>query len=179
MQIPEILDGFITEWLDLHTDAPPTVAFDPQWPSQCYESSSLQAGEQVAWLPQKQTVACDVFTRLGEALETTIHPDIITYYTYLWSDHLSAKAPDGDLVLLQVWNEEDIERLRANLIGHAMNKAKKKRPLTLFFACTEPDDGILSLLNEDGSIWLEYPGQEPVKKIAENLCDFLSQLSPR
>lgn len=179
MQISETLDSFVQAWLILHDNDLPSIAFGSEWPSKCYNAPNAQEGELVTWQPRKQTAACDVFRRLEEALETTLHPDIVTYYTYLWSDHLKAKAPDGDLVLLQVWNEEDIERLRANLIGHAMLKAKKKLPLTLFFACTEPDDGILSLLNDDGSIWLEYPGKKPVKKIAESLGDFLSQLAPR
>ncbi|WP_028470818.1 SecY-interacting protein [Neptunomonas japonica] len=179
MQISDALDSFVNAWQAFHDNTPPTIAFDSEWPSLCYNASSPQEGELISWQPRKQTTACDVFTRLGEALETTIHPDIIAYYTYLWSDHLDATAPDGDLTLLQVWNEEDIERLRANLIGHAMVKVKKKLPLTLFFACTEPDDGMLSLLNDDGSIWLEYPGKKPVKKIAESLSEFLNQLTPR
>jgi SecY interacting protein Syd len=179
MQISDALDNFINAWQRFHNNTPPSIAFDPKWPSLCYNASKPLDGELVTWQPRKQITPCDVFSRLGEALETTIHPDIITYYTHLWSDHLDAAAPDGNLTLLQVWNEEDIERLRANLIGHAMVKAKKKLPLTLFFACTEPDDGMLSLLNDDGSIWLEYPGKKPVKKIAENLSEFLIQLTPR
>ncbi|SIS59395.1 SecY-interacting protein [Neptunomonas antarctica] len=173
------LESFIATWLVHNKDALPGIEFDPQWPSLCYRDQNLKSGDMTSWQPQKQTSPSDIFTRLGAALETDIHPDITAYYTSYWSNHLSAVAPAGDLVLLQVWNEEDMERLRANLIGHCVTKIKQKQPLSLFFACTEPDDGILTLRNDDGTIWLEYPGKKPVKQIADNLPAFLSQLKPR
>lgn len=179
MPISEALENFVDTWLAFNADPQPSIAFDSEWPSQCYSASDPQQGEMLHWKPTKQLSASDIFIRLGHALETTIHPDIVQFYSLFWSDHLKARAPAGDLVLLQVWNEEDLERLRANLIGHAMLKTKQKQPLTLFFACTEPDDGMLSLRNDDGTIWLEYPGKKPVKQIADSLSEFISQLSPR
>ena len=179
MQISDTLENFVTKWRTYHNDSLPSMPFDPQWPSPCFDANDPQPGEIIHWQPKKQTSSSDMFTRLGEALDTTIHPDITEYFNCYWSDHLNAQAPAGNLVLLQVWNEEDLERLRANFIGHAMVQSKQKQPLSLFFACTEPDDGMLTVRNDDGSIWLQYPGKKPIKQIADNLCDFINQLSPR
>lgn len=179
MQISDALENFVKKWLLYNSNPLPSVVFDPEWPSLCLDAKNPQPGDILNWQPVKQTSFSDMFNRLGNALETEIHPALVQYYSHFWSDHLNAQAPQGELILLQVWNEEDVERLRCNLIGHAMLKAKQKQPLTFFFACTEPDDGMLSLRNDDGSIWLEYPGKKPVKPIADNLYDFIKKLTPR
>lgn len=172
------LINFVETWQQLHQDALPTIDFDSEWLSPCYLKNTDE-GQPSQWQPVKQTVATDMFERLAEALETPLHPDICAYYTTFWSDPLLAQSSEGDLVLLQAWNEADIERLRSNLIGHALNKRRQRQPLTLFFACTEPDDGILSINNDDGSVWLEYPGKPPVREIAPSLTEFLARLTPR
>ncbi len=172
------LEQFVNQWLQLHQKRP-TVIYDSKWPSSCHQNQPGTDGEPCLWQPVPQHPATDMFQRLSAALEVEVHPSLEAYFTQFWADPLLATAPDGDLVLLQVWNEEDMERLRANLVGHALAKHKQKRPLTFFFACTEPDDGILSVMNDDGSIWFEYPGKPPVRKVADNLPEFLSTLTPR
>ncbi len=62
------------------------------------------------------------------------------------------------------------------LIGHALTQRRRKLPLTLFFACTEPEDFILSVDNVSGQVVLEQPGQAPMRVIAESLADFIGQL---
>ncbi len=121
-----------------------------------------------------------MFKRLGDALEQELHPAIIEFFSRYWSDPLPACLPDGrHICLLQAWNPDDMERLRSNLIGHALSKQKQKRPLTLFFGTLEPDsDYFLSLNNQDGSIWLERPGKAPEEKLADSLAELLRSLTP-
>jgi SecY interacting protein Syd len=80
--------------------------------------------------------------------------------------------------LLQVWNEQDFERLLQNLIGHALMKRRLEQPMTLFFAVTDDEDYILSLENDTGRVMLERVGLEPQEMLADNLAQFLSSLEP-
>lgn len=176
--VSNALELFISQWMQSKQDSA-LIDYDPSWPSECYIAPLPSEGSPCHWQPVKRQTHSDMFKRLSQALEIYIHPDLEAYYTTFFSNHMEASAPQGELTLLQVWNEEDLERLRGNLIGHALSKVKQKQPLSFFFAVTEPDDGILSIRNDDGCIWLEYPGKKPVKKIADNLSDFLHTLKPR
>ncbi|SMR73525.1 SecY interacting protein Syd [Marinobacterium sediminicola] len=157
----------------------PRLPYDSDWPSHCYLQTA-DNGIAVGWRPVLNTEGTDMFQRLEQALEIGIHPAIVEYFSRYWSDPLPAQLPDGRRIcLLQTWNSEDLERLRSNLIGHALSKHKQKRPLTLFFATLEPEsDYFLSLDNQDGSIWLERPGKAPEEKLANSMADFLLTLMP-
>lgn len=171
------LDAFIAR-LNAEQPSPPLVPYDEQWPSPCYQASA-KSGTLVPWRPTQQSCRSDMFERLTEALGVSIHPDIVAYYCRYWSDPLPARSDDGDLSLLQVWNEQDMERLRGNLVGHAVALQKQKRPLTLFFACTEPDgEYFLSIDNNSGEVLLEKPGHKPLRTIANSLAEFIDSLTP-
>lgn len=177
--VKEALDHLMAQYVEL---PPFEIQYDPDWPSECYlhTTTNLQAGEHTQWQPVAQQSSNDMFLRLEEALEERIHPDLATFYTSYWSDPLPATCEHGDLSLIQVWNEEDMERLRGNLIGHALSKRDQKRPLTFFIACPEPDDNyFISIDNFSGEIWLERPGKPPIRKLADNLAEFLSTLTPK
>ena len=176
----QALDRYIDRALEHQlqsTGRLPQLPHDEDWPSECYVSAS-SADAMTHWRPVRQSAPSDLFDRISEALEMPIHPDIITYYSRYWSDPLPARHSSGKLSLLQLWNPADGERLRSNLIGHALMKSRSKQPLTLFFACTEPDDLFISLHNQDGTIWLEAPGKKPVRQIADSLAEFLDSLAP-
>lgn len=157
----------------------PQVPYDPQWSGPCYRHTT-EPGVQVSWQPVRMEEENDMFIRLEAALEATLHPDLISYYTRYWSDPIRCTLPDGTrLSLLFAWNRDDMERLRANLIGHALAKQKRGHALTLFFGILEPDtDDMVTLNNQDGSIWLERPGERPHTRLADSLADFLNQLTP-
>lgn len=161
---------------------PPKAIYDPEWQSACYQvepTEHPQPNAQVPWRPVRQEENHSMFQRLSEALEVSVHPDLIAFYSRYWSDPLPARSSDGELSLLQVWNDDDMERLRSNLIGHALMLRKQKRPLTFFFACTEPDgDYFLSIDNETGVVLLEQPGKKPLRKLADSLADYLDTLEP-
>lgn len=175
------LDAFIEQFHQLYaTQATPLPQqeFDPEWLSPCYQSPQ-EEGQLCTWQPVKQSEPHDLFEGLAHALETDIHPDIKTYFTRYWSDPLPARCQDGDLDLIFVWNEEDYERLRANMIGHALLKKRRKDPLTLFFGCTAPEDMTLCIDNQTGEVVLEKPGKKAHRILAPSIADFILQLSPR
>ncbi len=181
LSIEQALDQFIERWYQEKSDNDPKALemdYDSEWPSSCFlQIDNKEQGAMYQWQPQKQA-AQDMFERLSDALETPIHPDLIAYYTRYWSYHLSAHSEEGELELLQVWNQQDMERLRGNLLGHALDQKKRKLPLSFFFAITFPDEGMLCINNDNGEVWYEMPGKKPVRKIADNLSDFLQRLNP-
>lgn len=176
--LTDALDDFIRHYtLSL---APLYEPWDPDWRSPCELAppEMLDGAEVVRWEPVRQDNP-DVLTRVETALETTIHPDLKLWWGRWFSAHLSAHAPDGALTLLQVWNADDIERLIANQLGHALNQKRAKAPLALFFAC--PEDGSdlqLTVHNQTGEVLLEAPGRKPLRVVAPSLASFVDELVP-
>ena len=80
--------------------------------------------------------------------------------------------------MIQVWNEQDFERLSENLIGHALQKRRRREPLTLFVACTDESEFNLCVDNATGLVLLEQPGQAPKQTVAESLAQLLSRMEP-
>lgn len=179
LTVAEALERFYDDFALLcQASGWPELPFDEQWLSPCWLNEAEHA-QLTQWKPVKQHQASSVFRRIEQALNLNIHPDVCSYYLSYWSEHMPARANQGDLTLLQVWNPEDLERLRGNLIGHALDKIRRKHPLTFFLATTHSDsDLIISLHNETGQVWLEAPGKKPHEKLADSLADFLSTLQP-
>lgn len=169
----------LDQFIEAHLQQQPSTRIeqDPQWPSSCYQGEPDSDGL-IAWQPTRQSQSNDLFQRLEQALEVPIHPDIKQYYLRYWSDPLPARSPQGQLNLLFVWNTEDYERLRANLIGHALGRIKLKQPLSLFFGCTFPEEYVLAVDNSSGQVMLEQPGKKTSDFVAASLADFLNQLQP-
>ncbi|MEH6649953.1 MAG: SecY-interacting protein [Motiliproteus sp.] len=175
--VEQALDRFVQSHLEQNANQPPQIEFDSEWPSECYQSQPNSDG-QVDWQPVRQQQHNDLFERLEQALEVAIHPDIKAYYDRYWSDPLPAQSPEGQLNLLFVWNPEDLERLRANLIGHALGRQRLKQPLSFFFGCTSPEEFVLAIDNDSGQVMLEQPGKRKSDLIAPSLAEFIDQLTP-
>ena len=179
----------LAHFVDHHLKAWPELEapFDPAWRSPCeigkpYSRQSANGaadpGEFIRWHPVKRSLADD-FPGLENALETEIHPDIKAYYGAWWSGNLEAEAPDGHVSLILLWNPDDAGRLVENQIGHALVNRRSKSPLSLFFACTEPDSNlILTVRNDTGEVLLERPGHKPLRTVAGSLAEFLDLLAP-
>ncbi len=152
--------------------------FDPDWRSPC-EIGKPDAQGHIAWAPVPRNSGADDFQGLERALEIPIHADIKAYYGSFWSGHLEAEFAQRHISLLLLWNTQDAERLIGNLIGHALEKKRRKFPLTLFFACAEPDcESFLSVDNVSGVVLLESPGSGAITEIAEDLPTFFRALTP-
>ena len=150
------------------------IEFDVYGSSPCITRSS---GDTAIWQPTQQDMYLD-FTDLERGMEVLVHDDFVDYFCCLWSDHLNANAARGGLQLLMVWNQDDFIRLQENLIAHLLMKRRLGQRDTLFFAQTEDENFILSILNETGEVVLEPVGQEPREVLAKNLTEFIGALTP-
>lgn len=152
----------------------PLVEFDDDWRSPCEQE---RLDDNVYWKPVKiegdQTLS---FDNVEQALNINLHDDIKTYFTTIYSESIDAVCEEGALSLLFAWNEDDFSRLQENIIGHVLMKQKLKQEVTLFFAVTDEEDIIISVLNETGEVWVERVGCKPHKKIANSLNDFIESL---
>jgi len=182
MNVTAALEEFISHSMKSYPDL--EAIYDPEWRSPCeigdpYERDSLRL---IRWQPlPRHPHACGAdFEPLERALEITVHPDIKSWYGSYWSAGLEAEAVDGHVSLLFLWNTDDIARLNENLIGHALAKQRARSPMSIFFACTEPDSELfLSVDNESGAVLLEKPGHKPIRQVADNLAGFIETLVPR
>ena len=152
-----------------------TTWVDPASPSPCQYGDV--SNDQVQWQPVLQQPAAD-FSNIEQALELTLHDDIKTFYQIYFGAGLAATHARGKLLLLMVWNADDVKRLQQNIIGHIMMKRRLKQRETVFFATTEDDDILLSVLNSSGEVYLERVGQEVSEKLADNLASFIAQIKP-
>ena len=152
-----------------------STVFDPEWRSL---SETHQTADRTYWRPAVQNEPVD-FSGLANAVGEPIHPDICAFYGSYWAGILEATSSEGHLSLIQLWNQEDFDRLIANLIGHYMAKQRVKQPYTVFFANTELDsEFFLSIDNKTGKILLEEPGKPPVREIESDIATFLDRLTP-
>jgi SecY interacting protein Syd len=167
-----LLDGFA----DLHAASGlPRQPYDPQWPSPCQVGAPRDGS--IAWRPVPRDTPPD-WSGLEAALEQALHPDLAAFYGSFWSDCIPVRAQEGGATLIQVWNERDFERLVGNLLGHALQKRRRRDPLTLFVACTDEGDLVLSVDNASGRVVLEQPGQPPQREVAESLAALLARMQP-
>ena len=155
---------------------------DAQWPSPCEIGKPWQDAQGAAWTewaPVRRHATAEDFAGLETALEMPIHPDIKTHYGRYWSANLEAEAPDGHVSLLYLWNQQDVDRLVENLIGHAVACRHNRTPFSVFFACTEPEsDLFLTINNSSGEVQLEEPGKAPLRTVCGSLTEFFERLVP-
>lgn len=174
-QLTRLFDEFTTE---CQQHGNPTILVEDDWLSPAL-LPGFEVDHECEWLPASiENTPLDMFERLSDALEIDVPQSIIDYYTCFWSQPILANHTEGELSLIFVWNPDDLERLRENLIGHALNKKRMRQTISFFFATTEPDgDQILSVESGTGRVLLEKPGQKKFSVIAEDLETFLSQVT--
>ncbi len=170
----EALERFVARYVEVNPEL--LEEYDTQWRSLCELGPPTRG--RVRWRPLARERAAD-FDGLENALEIEIHPDMKSYYGSFWSGSLEADAPDGHVSLLFIWNQDDVGRLVENLIGHALQKRRRRQPFNVFFACTEEDSELyLAVDNETGEVLLEAPDRAPLRKVADDLASFLATLTP-
>jgi len=180
MTLAGSLDALVERYLNAFPRL--TTQFDPAWRSQAERGEAFGeagSGEQrIQWQPTLRE-PCNDFAGLERALETPIHPDIVDYYGRYWGQNLECTSREGHVSLILLWNQEDIDRLIENLIGHSLSQKRSRSPFSIFFANTEPDsDYFLSVQNTSGRVVLERPGRKPVREVAPTLAAFLARLDP-
>lgn len=157
--------------------------YEQDWPSPCIDvDASTKTGDLIYWQPYKRSyddnIKGNYLSNIESALEISIPLELQSYYCRYFSHDLNATAEQGPLVLLQAYNDLDFERFQKNLIAHVMMKRRLKQTETMFFALTDEDDFVLSVLISTGAVVLEKVGHEPQQEIAPNLADFISTLVP-
>lgn len=179
--LQQFSEQYIADYHKTHTCLP-TVEHDEDWPSPCEQGTTEQTSslqEEVYWQPVAIEKSEELsFDNVESALELTLHEDIKTYFTLLYSESLDARCDEGELSLLFAWNKSDFQRLQENLIGHILMKQRLKQKETIFFAVTDEEDMIISLDNANGSVWVERVGCKPHKQLSDSLAEFISLLTP-
>lgn len=179
--LKQFSEQYISAYQQSHGSLP-TIEHDEDWPSVCEQKGIEQASanvDEVFWQPMAiDTSEALSFENVESALEITLHEDIKTYFTSLYSESLDAQCAEGKLSLLFAWNNNDFQRLQENLIGHILMKRRLKQKETIFFAVTDEEDMIISLDNASGTVWVERVGCEPHKQLSDSLVQFISELTP-
>ena len=175
LQLGELLEEFVRRHAE-EIGGLPQRQHEPDWPSPC-EMGEADAHGRVLWRPRPRDDGGN-FAGVEAALDVELHADIKAYYTSFWSDSIDVASAEGDLMLIQVWNADDFERLCENILGHALAKRRAKAPLTIFFACTDEAELTLSVDNETGEVVLENPGEAPLRVIESSLPAFLRRVRP-
>jgi SecY interacting protein Syd len=174
------LDCFIKNYLKSYQD---TLSEFPRYyplgeDSICIQGTfNADTDDTVFWQPIKRDNVAD-FSNVEHALNIQLHQDIHAFYGQYFSAPLPFTASFGDGELLQAWNQDDFENLQQNVIGHLIMKKKLKQPATWFIGVLDDDDEMLTVNNDDGSVWIEIPGEKQRTKLAESLTAFLEQISP-
>lgn len=153
----------------------PQVIHDEDWSSPC-EIGQGVIDTPIHWKAVEKSPQHD-FTAIESALELTFHNDVKEYYGSLYSGSLFATFNDYQCELLQVWNDEDLERLSTNIIGHILMQRKLKQSHTIFIGCLINSDKMLCIDNESGAVITEIPGQDERVEIAPSLLSFIKTLT--
>jgi SecY interacting protein Syd len=147
---------------------------DPALMSPC-QYGDVEA-ELVSWWPAENTDTTD-FSGLEQALELSLNAELKAFFSAYYGAGLPLQHPRGPVELLMVWHQADFERLQQNIIAHILMKRRLKQRETIFFAVTDDDDMMLSVLNCTGEVYLERAGTEVKEKLADSLGAFLQQLT--
>ena len=162
----------------------PIIEHDEEWVSPCeldFYDTNHKYWQPVAMGGDENSLKGEnilSFVNVESALDLELHTDIKTYFTTLFSSELEVQCSEGQLSLLFAWNQEDFSRLQENIIGHILMKQRLKQDETVFFAVTDEEDLIISIMNNTGEVWVERVGCKPHKKVSDSLVDFIKQLTP-
>lgn len=148
---------------------------DPDVESPC-QYGEVTGDQQVKWWPVLRG-ECQDFSHLEHGLEFSLHADLQAFYGHSYGGGLKVRHQRGHAELLMVWHQEDFNRLQQNIIAHILMKRRLKQRETVFFAVTDDDDIMLSVLNETGEVYLEHAGCEVKEQLAGSLAAFLQQLT--
>lgn len=154
----------------------PQVCFDSQWTSPC-EIGQGREGESIGWQYIKRSTPYD-FKNIEQALEVTLHHDIISFYGTGFSGSMFVRYNDLEIELLQVWNDDDLARLGENIIGHALMQRKLKHSPTVFIGCVANSETMISIDNNSGEVITEIAGNTDRLVIADSLTAFLNLAKP-
>ena len=130
----------------------------------------------VHWKPMLRESSAS-FDNVERALDIKLHSDINEFYGTLFSAPIHFDSEFGSGELIQPWNKDNFELLQQNIIGHLMMKKKLKQPATWFIGTVDDSDKMLTVSNDDGSVWIEVPGEEQSQQLAESIESLFTTLT--
>lgn len=133
--------------------------------------------DQLQWQPQPFTLPANL-DAVSRGMEILLQPTVVSFYTSQFAAEMPARFDDQQLTLLQIWNEDDVERIQQNLIGHLLMKQRLKQSPTLFIATSDKDNQLIAVDNLTGQVLLETLGSKKKQVLSDSLAIFLEQLTP-
>lgn len=173
LSLQEFTQRFCTKWQQ-QTGSWPLSEELYGIPSPCITHT---AADSVCWQPQPFIPKADL-SAVERALEITLHPDIHAFYTTQFAGDMAATSGALSLTLLQVWSEDDFQRIQSNLIGHLVMQKRLKLSPTLFLGTTADEMEAISFCNLTGEVLLEKIGTRKRDILASSLTTFLKDLDP-
>ena len=132
---------------------------------------------EVSWQPVNRDESIRL-VNIEQGIELDLHDDFHAFYGAQFSADMMAKFGDINIELLQVWSDEDLERLQGNMLGHLVMQRRLKLVPTLFIAVTDDEMEVISICNQTGEIILDTVGTKKRTVLAATMVEFLEKLEP-
>lgn len=169
-----LTDRYLQQWQQVYQSMPKSAELHAIASPCIVKTAQLE----VYWQPVRHVLSKDL-TITEQVMTLTLQPDLHDFYGTQYAADLPVWFAGQALTLLQVWSDDDFNRLQQNIIAHLTMQKKLKRPPTIFIATTEQDNEIIALDNRTGEVIIEELIEGTQRPLCAQLADLLEQAHPR